>query len=127
MKLSSSKPARPQLSRAEALACVPVVNPSVHASRSESGEVLLEYPLVVKPLLAAIFKRFNRTGEETLSRKLQLDAHGSRVWASIDGRNSVAEIVTRFAKATSITTREAELSVTAFLRELGKRGIIILQ
>lgn len=92
----------------------------------DSGTILIEYPLVLKPMLRAIFTRFNRDYTERLTRKLQLDELGSQVWLSIDGKRRVGEIIGEFAGASTITSQEAEISVTTFLRELGKRGLIIL-
>lgn len=128
MKLfrSSKKPQIPTISRTEALACVVETVPAVSWEKLESGDVLIEYPLVVKPLLQAIFNRFNREQTEKMTRKLQLDGLGSRVWLLIDGKRTVSQIITTFAKETSITSQEAEQAVTTFLRELGKRGLIIL-
>ncbi|WP_073616037.1 PqqD family protein [Desulfopila aestuarii] len=123
----SSKTRPPALSRSEALACVPEIVPAVSWQSQESGDILIEYPLVVKPLLKAIFSRFNRESTENLTRKLQLDSLGSQVWVLIDGSNSVGEIIRTFADSSTITTQEAEQSVTTFLRELGKRGLIILR
>lgn len=128
MKLfRSAKPAPPALSRDQALACVVEIVPTVAWQRLDSGDILIEYPLVVKPLLQAIFTRFNKQQTETMTRKLQLDGLGSQVWHLIDGQRTVSQIITTFARNTSITTREAEQSVTQFLRELGKRGLIILR
>jgi len=128
MKLFSSRKTVPlTLSRNEALACVPEIVPTVSWQKQESGDILIEYPLVVKPLLKAIFARFNRESNEKLTRRLQLDSLGSQVWLLIDGSNSVGEIIRAFAKASTITTQEAEQSVTTFLRQLGKRGLIILR
>lgn len=127
MKLfSSPTPQSTSLSRAEALACTPVIPPAVTWQVQDTGEILIEYPLVLKPLLRAIFTRFNRDHTEKLTRKLQLDELGSQVWQYIDGKRNVSEIICEFAVASTITNQEAELSVTTFLRELGKRGLIIL-
>jgi len=123
----SNKSASPAINRAEALACVPEIMPAVSWQTLESGDILIEYPLTLKPLLKAIFTRFSRENTEHLTRKLQLDSLGSQVWRLIDGRNSVAEIIHAFAAASTITVQEAEQAVTAFLRELGKRGLIILR
>lgn len=60
-------------------------------------------------------------------KKLQLDALGTEVWDLIDGRRSVRKIIQRFAETHRLHPREAEVSVTRFLRELGKRGLIGLQ
>lgn len=129
MKLfRSTKPLQTQsLTRAEALACTPAILSGVTWQVLDSGTVRIEYPLELKPLLHAIFTRFNKEYTERLTKKLQLDELGSQVWLSIDGQRSVSEIIKEFATASTITSQEAELSVTTFLRELGKRGLIIIR
>ncbi|MFC1886362.1 PqqD family peptide modification chaperone [Thermodesulfobacteriota bacterium] len=42
----------------------------------------------------------------------------------IDGKRTVKQIVHLFAESHRLHIKEAEVSVTAFLHELGKRGII---
>jgi hypothetical protein len=49
---------------------------------------------------------------------------GTAVWDLIDGRLSVERLIKRFAHLYQLQSREAEMSVTQFLRELGRRGII---
>ena len=112
------------LSRAEALNCAPVRNPAVSESRQESGDVILSYPLKIKSWLR-IFQRPSKTSETNYHiRKLQLDALGTHVWDMIDGEITVMNIAATFARTHQINEREAEISVTAFLRELGRREII---
>jgi hypothetical protein len=128
MKLfRSKKEPPPQINRAESLACIPVILPAITWEKQDSGEILIEYPLVLKPLLKAIFMRFNKEKTEKLTKKLQLDGLGSQVWSCIDGQRNVQEIIAEFATASTITNQEAELSVTTFIRELGRRGLIILR
>ena len=74
-----------------------------------------------------VFTRFNPNTKTTLTKKLQLDPMGSQVWLLIDGKNSVGDIIRLFAERTAITHQEAEQAVTAFLRELGRRGLILLR
>ncbi len=124
----STKPqSPPKPSRSEALACVPVIMPQAQWVKQENGDILVEYPFVAKPLLQAIFNRFNGANQQKLTRKLQLDGLGSQVWAAIDGEKSVAELIRDFAESSTMSMQEAELSVTTFLRELGKRGLILLR
>jgi hypothetical protein len=92
----------------------------------ESGEILLEFPLQMKPLFHSIFRRF-RNSSEIPTKKLQLDEMGSFVWQEINGENNVQAIVTIFSRHYGITRQEAEKSVTAFLANLGRRDIIALR
>jgi hypothetical protein len=110
--------------RVSALACCPVKNTEVVVAQLESGDLLLTYPVVVRPWLERLFRRLGRGERPPLRRKVQLDALGTQVWGLIDGRRSVGEIVAVFGEAHKLPHREAELSVTTFLRMLGKRGLV---
>ena len=120
------QPPSPQVNRQEALRCVPLVNSSVWSGELESGEIPLEFPLQMKPLFHSIFRRFGNS-LEIPTKKLQLDEMGSCVWKKINGENTVQDIIISFALQYSITRQEAEKSVTTFLADLGRRGIIALR
>jgi hypothetical protein len=118
--------ATPAISRHEALQCTPVVNTSVHFSELDSGLILLEYPLPMKPFFLSLFRRFQQSYEYP-TKKLELDEMGSIVWKYIDGQTTVHTMIDKFAGLYKITRDEAEQSITAFLVELGKRGIIAMR
>ncbi len=114
------------LTRDQALACTPVRNNVVDWEILESGLIQVEYVLVLKPFLQSIFERFGSSAAETPTRKIELDTLGSQVWQMIDGSRSTAELIEEFARHHKISNQEAEQSITLFLRELGKRGLIAL-
>jgi len=116
-----------QMSRAAALKCRPAKSLHITESRLDSGEVLLEYPLTVRPWLAAVAKRLGKSGDVIQIKKLQLDAMGTAVWDLVDGHRSVNRIVQIFAQTHRLDNKEAEVSVTSFIRELGQRGLLGLQ
>ncbi len=118
---------RPALSRDAALACRPVKNRDIRVERLDSGEILLVYPVKLKPWMSELLRRFNRTPLPEQMRKLQLDELGSATWDLIDDERTVEQIVDAFAAAYRLHPKEAELSVTRFLLELGKRGLIAMQ
>jgi hypothetical protein len=126
MKLFKPQKQPQSLDRTEALACIPAISPTVSWQVCDTGEVHIEYPFSITPLLRSIFNRFNSGKNEKMTRKLHLDEMGSVVWQTIDGKKCVRDIIRDFAAASTITNQEAELSVTAFLRELGKRGLIVI-
>ena len=115
------------VTREEALNHVPVKNVHVAETRLENGDVLLNYPARLRPLLAGMIGFFGGRTDRGYAKKLQLDSLGAQVWAMIDGNRTVRQIVHRFADAHRLHSREAEVSVTNFLRELGKRGLIGLR
>lgn len=114
----------PQLSRADALCCIPVRNPMVLENRLDSGEMLLSYPQTLKPWFAGILRRIKKESELRQMRKLQLDILGTGVWELVDGKSTVMEIIDSFEGLHQLYHKEAEISVIQFLRELGRRGII---
>lgn len=112
------------MSRTEALEYTPVRSRQISEIRLDSGEVIIEYPLIVKPWIAAVARRLGGPQEQKQTKKLQLDAMGTSVWDLVDGKRSVRMIIQIFAKAHRLENREAEVSVTSFLRQLGQRGLL---
>ncbi len=124
MKLFKKKPERPSISRAEALRRIPSKNLQIREEQLDSGEVVIQYPVTIRPFFAGLAKRFGGSEAQIQSRKLQLDALGTSVWALIDGNASVRQLINTFATTHQLEPREAEVAVTQFLRELGRRGLI---
>ena len=121
------KKRNPQLSRSRALDCAPVKNIHVKATRLDSGEILLTYPAAIRPWIAGLIRRFGGPSDRSFSKKLQLDELGTQVWDLIDGSTTVQSVIQRFAEDYQLHLKEAEVSVSRFLRELGRRGIIGLR
>ena len=124
MKRSKSKPVKSKLSLSEAMAFRPVKNRHITEERLGEHEVIIEYPMTVKPWVSAILQRFGGRSEPVRTKKLQLDELGTAVWDMLDGERSVREIVAKFADTHLLEQKEAEVSVTHFLRMLGQRGLI---
>jgi len=124
MKVFRKKAAVSHLSRRQALEYRPVKSGQISELRLESGEVVIEYPLSVRPWIAAVAKRLGGSQNRKQTKKLQLDAMGTSVWDLVDGKRSVRMIIQIFAKAHRLENREAEVSVTSFIRQLGQRGLL---
>jgi len=124
MKVFRKKAAVSHLSRRQALEYRPVKSCQISELRLESGEVVIEYPLSVRPWIAAVAKRLGGSQNRKQTKKLQLDAMGTSVWDLVDGKRSVRMIIQIFAKAHRLENREAEVSVTSFIRQLGQRGLL---
>jgi len=116
-----------QLTKRQALTLTPVRNIESSEITLDSGVVVIHYPVTMRPWMAKWMRRFKTTSPETGSRKLQLDTLGTEVWRMIDGKRTVRDIVAAFAKTHQLERREAEMAVTQFLRDLGKRGLIGMQ
>lgn len=115
------------ITRAVALEYTPVKNVQTEETRSDSGEILLVYTVTVRPWFTGLIKRFGGTSDGTFQKKLQLDLLGSEVWDLLDGQRSVREVIRQFARRHQLHPREAEVAVTLFLRDLGKRGLVGLR
>jgi hypothetical protein len=113
-----------QLSRTDALSCIPVRNPLVLENRLDSGEMLLSYPETLRPWFSGILQRLKKKPDLRRLRKLQLDILGTGVWDLVDGKSTVMGIIDSFAGRHQLYHKEAEVSVIQFLRELGRRGIV---
>ncbi len=93
----------------------------------ENGELLLEWPLRIRPFFITLAKRLSKVAVESPTRKIQLDSLGCLVWNMVDGQKNVALIIQEFRSASGLSVQEAEISVTAFLRELGRRGLVVMR
>ena len=90
--------------------------------------MLIEYPLPIKPFFVDLSQRFNLGGQQQeMKKKLQLDGQGSTVWQMIDGNRDVRTLIALFSRDSGLSLQEAEISITIFLRELGRRGLLILR
>ena len=127
MKVFKRKRTGPQISRTAALNATPVKSREVDEVRLESGEVLLTYPVAIRPWLAGVIRRLGGPPAKIQKKKLQLDTLGTSVWDLLNGQRSVNQIIRRFAQTHQIHAREAEVAVTRFLRDLGRRGLIGLR
>ena len=124
MRVFKKKPKGPTISRAEALNRIPVKNIEITEDRLETGEVLISYPVTIRPFFSTLVKRFGGPEEQVQMKKIQLDTLGSSVWDLLDGKRSVRQLIQIFAETHQLQPREAEVAVTQFIRELGRRGLI---
>jgi hypothetical protein len=122
------KPSPPGgFSRNEALGCRPSKNTDVTEDRLDTGDVMLSYPLLIRPWFARLVRRMGGPEAPVRIKKLQLDTLGTSVWKLLDGNRTVRQVIDDFAAEHQLHPREAEISVTLFLRDLGKRGIVGLK
>jgi hypothetical protein len=124
MRVFKKKSKDVPISRADALDRIPVKNIQITEARLETGEVVISYPVSMRPFFAGLVKRFGGPEVQIQMKKLQLDELGTSVWDMINGKFSVRQLVERFAKTHRLEAREAEVSVAQFIRELGRRGLI---
>jgi hypothetical protein len=115
------------LTRTEALASIPQISPSVTWEILKNGDILIEYPLNIKPFFIQLTSRFHKGQEQRTTKKLQLDSMGSSVWQMFDGVKEVKTIIRQVSDQSGLSLQEAEISVTTFLRQLGRRGLILIR
>ena len=127
MKVFRKKHTGAEISHSEALNCIPVKNLQASETRGEAGLVLLSYPVEIRPWIAGWIRRFGGASEGVRIKKLQLDALGTAVWGLLDGNRSVGQVIQHFTVMQQLHPKEANVAVTLFLRELGKRGLIGLR
>ncbi|BCS89357.1 PqqD family protein [Pseudodesulfovibrio sediminis] len=127
MALFRNKPIEPTISRTKALSMVPVKNLEVAIIPLEEGLVQLAYPLAVKPWFGRLAEKVGMWDKRPMTKTVELDEMGTFVWDLIDGERSVRAIAEAFAVHYEVQPREAELSVTTFIKTIGQRGIIGLK
>ena len=117
------------LTRNHALGCIPLRNPQITEQKNDADELCLTYQVRIKPWFQNIVQKITGKGkdDDIIERKLQLDILGSTVWHMIDGKREVKKIIADFQTTHKLNRREAEISVTTFLKELGKRGLIVMR
>jgi len=125
--LFKKKAPLPTIPRSEALNMVPVRNLEVHEHPIDGGLIQLSYPLAVKPWFGVLAEKVGMWDKRPMIKTLELDEMGTFTWGLINGERSVRQIADEFAKFYEVQPREAELSVTAFIKTIGQRGILGLK
>jgi len=124
MRVFKKKPKGPPISRAVALDHIPVKNVQITEDRLETGVIVISYPVTIRSFFSGLLKRFGAPQNRIQMKKLELDELGTSVWDLMDGKSSVRQLVKIFGQTHKLEPREAEVSVTLFIRELGRRGLI---
>ncbi len=69
MKVFRKKRTDTEISRFEALNCIPVKNLQVRETRGEAGQVLLCYPVEIRPWIAGWIRRFGGSSDRCRIKK----------------------------------------------------------
>jgi hypothetical protein len=125
---------KPKVSRAEVLASRPVRNPQIVWDREPIAREVVTGDTDAAVALLKIPRRSDKFGNMVATifrlpdfRKLELDEIGSDVWEMCDGVMSVDAITKKIVERYKLNRRQAETSVTAYLRMLAERRLIILK
>ena len=111
---------KPTMSRSKALQARPIRNPALKWEALDTGEVRVILPRrrdIVGKLLTVLFY-------VPESRPVNLDMVGGKVWGMSDGTNTVDDIAAALEEEHRLHRREAEVSLTEFLKMLGKRNMV---
>ena len=99
--------------------------------RAESGEdQLVRLRLEVdRPRALRVLRALASlpAGAATEARTVELDLIGSMVWRACNGATRVCDIVEQVRRDLQVSHREAELSVTTYVRTLGNRGLVSVE
>lgn len=114
------KKRRPQLTREQAMGARPIRNPSLQWKVNDEGNAVVVLP-----------RRGDWSGKALgwlfmvpAQKPVELDEVGSTVWEHCDADHTVAEIVDVLASKYKLNRREVEVSLTEYLRTLGRRGMV---
>jgi len=110
----------PELTREQAMDARPLRNPGLKWRRNERSDVVITLARRrdTKGRLLSFFFHVPK------SRDITLDEVGSKVWTLSNGRRSVDEMIDTLATEYKLNRREAEVSLTEYLRQLGQRGMV---
>lgn len=114
----------PEVSRRQSLASVVVPNEAIRVTRGSNGLVSFEVSFAPSALLE---KAARFLGGSTASRKIELDEVGTFVWDMCDGQTTIREMIDRMSEEYKLNRKEAEVSLTAFVKTLaGKQLVAVL-
>ncbi|MEM1543043.1 MAG: PqqD family protein [Ignisphaera sp.] len=92
---------------------IPVVTPGLQYEEDSKGIVTILIPI--------------REGDKVVrTAKIKLDFIGSKVWKKIDGKTSFSELCQWMKSEFLITEKEAEISLSMFIKMLADRRLIAL-
>ncbi len=115
----------PQLTREDSLSAVVVPNRQLRIERNAEGVVTLYAPFHAAAFVERI-ARWLGASERAGEAKIELDEVGTFVWDLCDGRLTVREMVASLAEKYKLNRKEAEASLTAFLRSLAGRNLVAI-
>jgi hypothetical protein len=110
----------PQLTREQAMDALPLRNPNLKWRRNDRRDVVVTLTRR-KDTRGRLISFFFHVPS---SRDITLDEVGSKVWSLSNGKRTVEEMIDALAAEYKLNRREAEVSLTEYLRQLGQRGMV---
>ena len=116
---------KPEVSRKQSLDAVVIASQGISIVRADEGLITLQVPFQAPPFVAKL-TRFLGGSHHGGTRDIQLDEVGSFCWNFFDGKTTVREMIHRLSDRYKINRKEAEVSLTTFIRTLGKKRLVFL-
>jgi hypothetical protein len=113
----------PALTRDESLDAVVAPLSGVEPREDEKGLVTLVVPFQASPMVRKI-SGWLGAAPGAGERKIELDEVGSFVWRMFDGKTPVREMIRRLAEKHKLNRKDAEVSLTTFVRTLASRKLV---
>jgi len=111
---------QPQIGREAMFKSKPVRNDQLEWEKNEDGEVLVTLTRGASWKVRTLSKIFWIPEQKTMV----LDEIGAQVWDMCDGRTTVEAMIKRLGKAHQLNLKEAEISLLAYLKKLGQKGLL---
>ena len=111
---------QPKIGREAMFKSKPVRNDQVEWEKNDDGEIHVTLTRGDSWKVRTLSKIFWIPKTKTLV----LDEIGAQVWDMCDGRTTVEAIIKRLSKTHQLNLKEAEISLLAYLKKLGQKGLL---
>jgi hypothetical protein len=111
---------QPKIGREAMFKSKPVRNNQVEWEKNDKGEIHVTLTRGDSWKVRTLSKIFWIPQQKTLV----LDEIGAQVWDMCDGRTTVEAIIKRLSKTHQLNVKEAEISLLAYLKKLGQKGLL---
>lgn len=119
----AKKKDKPRITREQSLTSIVTRNPDVNPRDNKDGTLTLKVPVKRKTWLR---RRAEKDEGQTFWHEFELDEIGTYVWSMCDGETTVRQMRGKLAEKYKLGRREAEVSLTNFLKTLGKKGLVMI-
>jgi hypothetical protein len=110
----------PPFSKEQVLASKPLRNPNLEWTKNEEGEIVI----TIRRRSDWKAKALGLLFPVPQQRTIVLDEPGTFVWTLCDGETDIHTMMRKLAQQYQLNIKEAELSLTTYLRNMGKRGLV---
>jgi len=111
---------QPQIGREAMFKSKPVHNDQLEWEKNDDGEVVVTLTRGDSWKVRTLSKIFWIPEKKSLL----LDEIGAEVWDMCDGRTTVEAMIKRLSKSHQLNLKEAEISLLAYLKKLGQKGLL---